>query len=463
MNWTNLLRYRSNIDDVGVRLRLQILQRWLAVMGQSVAVILAGAVLDFDLPFLEMGFTIAISAVLNLWLSVQYPRSHILSDAEALVFFAYDLIQLGILLFLTGGLANPFALLILAPISLAATVMRGRATIALVILAIAIASLLRYFYVPIIWTGLALPPLYLWGIWISLVLGLVLVPGFIWRVSFERRQMSHALAATEKVLEREVRLSALDGLAAAAAHQLGTPLGTITLIAKELTNNTDLSPELLEDLDILYQQSQRCRTILENLTNEATQSDVLISRLSLREMLLEAIEEAHDYGREIELICRSSTDDDENGELAGNVVGSEPILSRRPEIIYGLGNLIENAAEFAINKVVVEARYSKSQISVSVTDDGAGIPSDVMARLGEPFNSSRGPTSQVNASGQAVQSAQSGMGLGFFIAKTLLERSGARLDVHNMLSSQDDRARKYLGARIILRWSRSAIEASDDQ
>ena len=435
MWWTRIFSTPLLGDDHGVRLRVHIDQRWLAVVGQFIAVLVTDSVLQFSLPIAELLLIIFLSVLVNLWLLLRFPMSHVLTDRQAIIFFSYDLLQLSALLFLTGGLANPFAVMILAPIAMASTVLRARSVIILGIIGQLLIAILRFSDTPSFVPGLVMPDLYLTGVWVGLMLSIIFMPGFIWRVSHERRRMARALQATEKVLEREVRLSALDGLAAAAAHQLGTPLGTITLIAKELLQRPDLEEAIQSDLELLYQQSLRCRHILSNLTDETTQSDVLISRLSLRDMLNEAIQEV-DVGAKDIVLDVSGTGD------------QEPVLSRRPEIIYGLGNLIENATDFAETIVSISAFYSDTYIEVTIEDDGPGFQTDILQRLGEPYTTER--------------QTKTGMGLGFFIAKTLLERSGARVIVTNLPASDTDRARKFMGARVQLKWPRDGFQSDEE-
>lgn len=434
MWWTRLFSTPLLGDEHGVRLRVHITQRWLAVAGQFAALVAVELGFGLALPIAELVFTILASIWLNLWLVLQYPRNHILTDREATLCFSFDIIQLSVLLYLTGGLANPFAVLLLAPIALGATVLRARAVFLLVTIGLVLVTALRLFYTEMFIPGLLMSELYLDGIWVGLTLSLIFIPGFIWRVSHERRRMSRALEATERVLQSEMRLSALDGLAAAAAHQLGTPLGTITLIAKEMLQNQGWDENNRADLELLLQQSQRCREILANLTDETTQSDVLIAQQDFRDMLEEAIQEVDDGKKQIKL----------------NISGEGPAfrMARRPEIIYGLGNIIDNACDFADAEVTIDARYDDRQVEVCIRDDGPGFDSDIIQRLGEPFTSQR---SSQNGGG---------MGLGYFIAKTLLERSGARLTVINRPAPDNDRARKNLGAEVRLVWLRTSLDKS---
>lgn len=419
------------IHPMGVRLRQQIFLRWLAVLGQGLAVIIVGPFMGFPLPLPELVFFIAVSGALNLWLELRYPMTHRLSNDEAVRYLAYDIVQISVLLYLTGGLLNPFVLMILAPVLISASVLTGRTTVLLVMLAATIVSVLTFEHRPLPWggdgTSPQLPQLYIFGIWSALVLSLFFMSSYIYRVSSERRLMSSALFATQQVLSREQRLSALDGLAAAAAHQLGTPLGTIGLIAGELRLQDGLPDEVAEDIELLVREARRCRDILSALTDGLEQEDTVFSHISLQTLLEEAVLETNQPDKDIEIRCSGA--------------GTMPKLRRQAEMIYGLGNLVENAVDFAATKVDISAEYDAQGINISIADDGPGFKPDVLSRLGEPWTTSR--PSQGGG-------AQSGMGLGFFIAKTLLERTGAQLVARN---------RAQGGAEVKLTWPRGRIEA----
>ena len=323
--------------------------------------------------------------------------------------------------------------MILAPVTVSATVLTARATLLLVGMSCAVISLLAYFHMPLPWKGEPpnFPEIYLLGVWAALMLGLAFISAYVWRISHEGRRMTAASTALQQVLAREHRLSALDGLAAAAAHQLGTPLGTIGLIAKELQSSPLVDSELAEDLQSLLTETKRCKEILSSLTTQSDQGDTIFSRMSLSALIQEAIDEAG--GHEKQILVTIGPEDI-----------SEPYVIRQPEIIYGLGNLIENAAEFSTNAVAVTARIEAQSIEICVSDDGPGFAYDILPRLGEPWLTSR------PASGDMT--AQSGMGLGFFIAKTLLERTGGQVVATN-------KALPEKGAEIKVTWSRALLEA----
>lgn len=252
--------------------------------------------------------------------------------------------------------------------------------------------------------------------------------------------MSDALALTEMALLREQKMSALDGLAAAAAHELGTPLGTIAVVAKELLRETPADSPLREDLELLRSQSGRCREILGRLTRSSGEADTLVSHASLTHLLEEVVEPHRAFGIDISVSAKPA-----GVETA--TANDEPLAARNPGVLYGLGNLVENAVEFAEKKVTVEARWDQETIAVTITDDGPGFPPQVMERLGEPYVTSR----PVIGEDEALTDEGDGLGLGFFIAKTLLERSGASLGFKNRVPARS-------GAIVQIVWQRDAIE-----
>ncbi|MGC6472738.1 MAG: ActS/PrrB/RegB family redox-sensitive histidine kinase [Parvibaculales bacterium] len=419
--------------DGGVLLRVQIFLRWLAVIGQLAAIVVVAALLGYKLPLVESLTVISLSVILNIWLILRYPSNHMLSVRETAMFLGFDLVQLVMLLYLNGGLGNPFALLILAPVTVSATILTAGTTWILVSLAAAASSLLAVYHLPLPWKGEAppvLPDLYIFGIWMSLLLGLVFISTYVWRVSHEGRRMTAATSALQQVLAREHRLSALDGFAAAAAHQLGTPLGTIGLIAKELQSSPLAQGEHAEDLLTLQNEARRCREILTSLTADGDKSDQIFSQMNLTALIDSVIEEAGSPDVEVRKTFQYSD-------------GREPVVYRKAEIIYGIGNLIENASDFAETAVDIDVTQSATEITITISDDGPGFAPDLMSRLGEPWLTTR--------ANKGSLTAQSGMGLGFFIAKTMLERTGAKIEISN-------KKHPLSGAVINLTWKREMFE-----
>jgi two-component system, sensor histidine kinase RegB len=430
------------------RLRMQTIVRlrWFGVLGQLATVVVVYWGLDFDLPLAPCLLLIALSAWVNVGLRILYPARHRLSPAFATAVLAYDVVGLAALLYLTGGIENPFALLFIAPVTVSAATLPLRNTVFLGILAIVSATLLVAVHLPLPWSrtgALALPWMYKVGVWSAIVAGMLFLALYTARLSKEARLMSAALAASELVLAREQRLHALDGLAAAAAHELGTPLATIALVTKELEHEAKSVPHIAEDIALLRSQAERCREILRKLTRSPSAQDPHHVSLPLTQLIQEAATPYQSPGIRIEIIARpfATRSGSDGADLR------EPIGQRRPGVIFGLGNLIENAVDFAGTRVEVMALWDDEEVSITVSDDGPGFSPEVMDTLGEPYVTTR-PSGQ---RAKGTQTEGSGLGLGFFIAKTLLERSGARVTVSN-------RPAPATGAAVRVTWPRSEFD-----
>jgi two-component system, sensor histidine kinase RegB len=433
-----------SIGDSRLRLQTAVRLRWFGVIGQLLTVLFVAFGLGFKLPIGPCLGLIAASAWLNVYLRRRYTSRLRLTPDMAMYLLAYDILQLGGLLFMTGGLENPFSFLIVAPVTVSAATQPPRATVLLGLLAAAISIVLALYHWPLPWYaegGLALPQLYKWGTLASIGAGMAFLALYVWRLSKESRLMSAALAATETVLAREQKLHALDGLAAAAAHELGTPLATITLVAKELSRTIPTDSAMADDLALLQSQAVRCREILQKLTRSPGERDPLHAELSVTHLIQEASAPYRAYGSKLTINCEPVL-------LPDGSRPDEPVGERRPGVIYGVGNLIENAVDFADAKVNVSARWGRDDLVITITDDGPGFTADVMDSLGDPYVTTRSG----QAAGLREKGAASGLGLGFFIAKTLLERSGARLTLSNQKLPQH-------GAIVTIVWSRDDFEA----
>jgi two-component system, sensor histidine kinase RegB len=407
------------------RLRLQtaVRLRWFGVAGQLATVSFVRFVLGFQFDIGICLALIALSAWLNVFLRMRYPMRTRLSSAFATILLAYDIVQLAALLYLTGGIENPFVFLIVAPVTVSAATLPPRNTVALGVLAAAATTLLVFFHRALPWDmpgGFALPMLYKVGELASVLAGMLFLALYAWRLAKESRQMADALAATEMVLAREQQLHALDGLAAAAAHELGTPLSTIAVVAKELARGKPTDDNFAEDLALLQDQAERCREILRKLTRGTQQPDPLLARVSVRELIEEAAAPYRGFNTRI-VISAAPEDTDDPAAAA------EPVGQRLPGVIYGLGNLVENAVDFAHEKVEIRAAWSPREIAITIADDGPGVSPLVLDALGEPYITTR----PAHHADRARDGEPHGMGLGFFIAKTLLERSGATVSLEN--------------------------------
>ena len=423
------LGHRSRRPRVDTLVRL----RWLAVSGQACAVLITSLLLGFPLPFGFCCLVIAASVWVNIGLRIRFSHSDRLDDRPASYLMAYDLLQLTALLYLTGGLQNPFAMLFLAPIMISAVSLSARYTAALTFLVIVCASTLIVFHYPLPWFPgeiMRLPFLYTVGVWGGIVLGAGFTAAYAWRVAEEARRLADALAATELVLAREQHLTQLDGLAAAAAHELGTPLATIKLVVKDLQKQFPETGPVGEDFTLLMQEVERCRKILATLTSLGNEPGEIMGNMTFGHLLEEVVQPQRDFGTTITIV--------KEGE------GKEPVCRRNAGILYGIGNLVENAIDFAASDVRLVARWTPTIVAVVIEDDGPGFAPDVVMRLGEPYL-----TRKTNR--RAKSEDGSGLGLGLFIAKTLLERAGASVSMANAVSPLH-------GARVTILWQRSIFE-----
>jgi len=410
-----------------VRIRTLVLLRWLAILGQTFAVLFVRYVLNVDFPLDWALAAIGVSIIVNLALT---RRSQDLArEWEAAAQLGYDAVQLAVLLALTGGLQNPFVFLFIAPVAVSATVLRPQVTAMLAALTFICVGAISVWRLPLPWPDGAtftMPPLYQMGIAAAVLVGLGFTSVYAWRVAAEEERLNIALAAVQAVLSREQTLSALGGLAAAAAHELGTPLATIHLVAKEMTRELKPDDPRYEDLQLLVMQSERCRAILGQLSANRERGDVMIQRAPIK-VLLEEVTSPHE-GLGTEIVVDAQ--------------GDGPLEVRRmPEIVHALGGFIENAVGFARTRVDIEARWTAVPIEIAVRDDGPGFAPAILNRLGEPYLTERDE-----------EGIAGGLGLGFFISKTLLERSGAKLEVRNRRPPQH-------GALVKAVWPRAAIEA----
>lgn len=405
--------------------------RWLAVAGQAGAVLVARFLLGFDLPLGFCFLFVALSAWVNIGLRLRLPRTHRLSVRPAAALLGYDILQLAALLYLTGGLQNPFSMLFLAPVMISATSLPGRATIALGLFTGLIAGVLVFAHRPLPWfPGEAFEPPFFYSVavWCSIVIGAAFIGVYASRVAAESQLLADALAATDLVLQREQHLSQLDGLAAAAAHELGTPLATITVVVNEWLRAKAGQVPGREDIELVAQEAARCRAILKRLSSLDSETSIL-SEMTLGQLIEEVAAPHRNFGVEIVVSL--------DGE------GAEPICRRNPGLIYGLGNLIENAVDFARERVAITARWNAGLVNVEIVDDGPGFPSDIRFRVGEPYLRARDAE-------RRMKSGEGGLGLGLFIAKTLLERGGASFRAGNPEGG---------GARVALAWRRDEFSA----
>ena len=406
--------------DRGGRLRLRtlVMLRWMAVAGQSAAIAVAHFHFGLKLPIGLCALVVGLSVIANLVSSFLFPPNRRLTDLEAMLVLLFDLAQLSFLLYLTGGLTNPFALLIIAPVVISASALNLRITVMLGLMAIWLLTLTAFANIPLQFADgrlLAMPRIFEFGFWMAIVIGILFLGLYAHRVSSEIGAMSQALLATQMALAREQKLTDLGGVVAAAAHELGTPLATIKLVSAELMEELSDQPDLLDDARLIREQADRCRDILRSM-GRAGKDDLHLRRAPLDALLREAAEPHLSRGKEVIF-------DLEPGPQGTT---AQPVVLRKPEIIHGLRNLIQNAVDFATSSVWVSARWTDQRIMLTIVDDGPGFAPQVLARIGDPFlRDRRGDHPDPD------RPEYEGMGLGLFIAKTLLERSGAELSFAN--------------------------------
>ncbi|MGB8622687.1 MAG: ActS/PrrB/RegB family redox-sensitive histidine kinase [Paracoccaceae bacterium] len=401
-----------------VRLRTLIWLRWVAIVGQTVAISVAqfwfGLQLDLGLIFLAIGAAI----IANLTAIFIFPENKRLSESEAMLMLLFDVTQLAFLLLLTGGLNNPFALLILTPVTISATALRLQSTLILGLTAGVLVTIIALVHVPLRNTAgqvLELPAIFLFGFWVSILIGVTFLSVFAGRVASEINSMSDALLATQMALAREQKLTDLGGVIAAAAHELGTPLATIKLVSSELIEDLSKAPDLRDDAALIRDQADRCRDILRSM-GRTGKDDLQVQVAPLANVVSEAAEPHQNRGKTVHFELSPAEGSDPR----------EPSIRRRPEIIHGLRNLIQNAVDFAKANVWIEMQWSDTRIGVRIMDDGDGFSPHVLGRLGDPFVRRRRGHGE-----RRKRPEYEGMGLGLFIAKTLLERSGAEVTFAN--------------------------------
>ena len=424
-----------------LRLRTLIMLRWLAILGQSAMILLIAYGFNYPLRLWSCLSIIMGSAWLNIILSLGRRNSRV-AGWEATLQLSFDAVQLGLLLGVTGGLNNPFCLLLIAPPTVAAANLPTRHGLVVVAVSMAAAIALAFWSLDLPWKAgeaFVLPQMYRLGFLAAILVGIAFTAGYAWQA--EATRMAQALAATQAVLEKETRLSALGGLAAAAAHELGTPLGTIQVVAREMLHGLKPENPLYEDAELLVSQSQRCRDILKALSARPETRDAVYDQVPLKTLLSTAAEPYQSARVAIHIDVEARGIGDADGGI---------LILRRPEWLHAFSAFIENAVDFARSEVRISAEVTRGYVALTISDDGPGFAPDILSRLGEPYISSRYDADEgVKAGKKLGAQSHSGMGLGFFIAKTLLEHTGANVTFGN---------REIGGAYVRALWQRDQID-----
>ena len=427
MNFSTLFSLEENLN---LDRKTLVILRYIAIFGQFIAINLVYNYLNLTFPVVESYIIIFIGLLTNLYLQFQF-KSNQLKDFYASLFLIYDLIQLSVLLYLTGGILNPFSFLLIVPAIVSSTFLSTGTTIILGGITSILLLLLTYFYLPLpgLEVEFAFSDFYKSGILVGVLIGLIFLSYFGIRFARETKKRSQALNKLQQVIAKEYELESLGGQAAAAAHSLGTPLATISVVATELKKEIGDNKDYSKDIDLLISQTARCSEILKKISKKQIKEDKFISSIKLEDLLHEIINSFQETSsKTISLI----SDNDKN----------KINTKRSPEIIYGLRNFIGNAVKFSKSKVNVVLQSNKENIDVIINDDGPGFPEDIKPILGEPYIKSKSEEVSLNA----------GLGLGTFLGKTLLERQWA-----NLFFSQD---KKLGGASVTISWKANNIKSN---
>ena len=420
MDFSTLFRTKENLNLDKSTLTIL---RYIAIFGQFIAINIVFFYLNLKFPIKESYVIIFIGLLTNIYLQFGIKINQ-LKDLYAAIFLIYDLIQLSFLLYLTGGIFNPFSLLLIIPTIVSSTFLSMGTTIILGFVTSLLLLVISFFYLPLPGEDMNLlhfPDFYKIGIIISILIGLMFLSYFGIRFAGETKKRSEALNKLQEVIAKEYELESLGGQAAAAAHSLGTPLATIAVVAKELKKEIGDNKDISKDIDLLISQTKRCSEILKKISKKQIEEDIFLSSIKLEDLIAEIIDSFKETSsKKINLIL-----DDDNNKIS---------IERTPEIIYGLRNFIGNAVKFSKSEVKINLKSDSNKIEIKINDDGPGIPDDIINKIGEPYIKSK----------STELSSNSGLGLGTFLGKTLLERQGANLSF---------RKNKDLGgALVIIRW-----------
>ena len=399
MNFKNI--FGSSQENIKLETLTNI--RWIAITGQLFTVCLVYFYYKFEFSFYWSVGAIFLSILLNIILEFYKFYIQRLNNFWASLSILYDLIQLSFLLYLTGGLTNPFSILILVPTTIAVTFLSKRSSVVIASVSIFMLSILAIKHYPLPGPAIFLPKHYLLGLWASLTIGIIFLGNYAYSITIEDRKRSKAFDNLEKALSRERELKSLGGLAAAAAHELATPLGTITLVIEDLKKQLGKNPKFKNDVELLNSQIKRCKVILKDLSTDPNKQDSFIENVTFKNLIQEIIFSFEiPKNKNIKIIDR---------ELENNFM-----VTRKIELIYAMRNIIDNAIKFAEKKIEIEFLNKDKKIELNVSDDGTGFSQDIIQKLGEPYIKS-----------SLVAKNKRGLGLGIFISKTLLERTGAKV------------------------------------
>ena len=420
MDFATIFRLEENLN---LDKKTLVFLRWIAIFGQLFSINLVYFYLDLNFPVLLCHIIIFVGLFTNIYLQFGL-KATLLKDLYSTTFLMYDIIQLSILLLLTGGIFNPFAILLIVPTIVSSTFLSMGSTIILGSLTILLLFVLTFFNLPLPGMEeyvLSFPNYYVTGILISLIIGLLFLSYFGIRFGGETKKRSDALNKLQQILAKEYELESLGGQAAAAAHSLGTPLATISVVAKEMRKEVGDNSKLTKDIDLLISQTKRCSEILKKISQKKIINDEFLSSMSFEDLLEEIIKS---FKESSEKNIKLNTDKDIN----------KIDIKRNPELVYGLRNFIGNAVKFSNQNILISIISDNINLYILIEDDGPGFPEDIIKALGEPYIKSRSKLSKNNG----------GLGVGTFLGKTLLERQSAIISFENGSSLN--------GAKVKIKW-----------
>ena len=401
-----------------------ILLRWIGIIGQLISINVVYFIFKFEFNFILCNFIVVLGILSNFYLISIYKKIQ-LSDRSALLFLVIDIFQLGSLLYLTGGVINPFIIFLIIPTVFASSNLGLRTNILLMLITISLIIFLTFFSEDLpkpLSDHFHVSPFYYYSIPLALIIALVFLNYFAILFGAESRLRKEALNKMEEVMAKEHELLSLGGQAAAAAHSLGTPLSTIKIISQELMKQLSNQKDVIQDIELLNSQVERCNQILKRLTLNPIEEDEFIDEdISLREYLKEIILSFKETSNK-EFIF--NYDQDSNSKR----------ITKSIEIIYGLRNFIGNAYKYSFSKIFINLKTDNKLSEITIEDDGEGYPSDILSKIGEPYLKS--PNSK--------NKEKAGLGLGIFIGKTLLEKNFASIICRNSKTRN--------GAEIIIKW-----------
>ncbi len=404
MKLSELLKYD---EDLKLEKSTVVILRWIALVGQLITIYIVHFIIEFNLPLILCSITIFFGGVTNIFIQFNLQRKQ-LNNTESTILLFYDVVQLSVLIYLTGGVTNPFIIFLIVPAIISSTLLNLSSTMFLSIITIISMILLTFNYLPLPSAGdihFHVPDYYIFSIPTSLVIVLIFLNYFGFRFGYEARKRGNALSRLELVLAKEQELESIGHQAAAAAHSLGTPLSTITVIAKELKKDAGIGAQFQKDLDTLIEQSKKCGIILKKISQSKIVDDEYISNISLQDLLFEIT-------KSFEEISKKEINLEINEKI------KKIPIKRSPEITYGIRNFVGNAVKFARKKIGINLLSENNQTIIQISDDGPGFPDDIANIIGEPYISTK----------SKKYKSKAGLGLGTFIGKTLLERKKAEIE-----------------------------------